>query len=357
MAKATAKSKSKKRNVKKKTNIGLAAKRFSPLNFKLGLKKGQRLNRGRLVGLVLILILIGVGIKLFASASSGPGTAYLKRGDCIHRGDALKTSSKKFAAKFQSDSNFVIYYLPATPDKDTWSTDTRGTGGTALCLGNDGNLVMLKPGPTYPIAVWQTHTANKGVTHLMLKDDSFGNLVLYKSDNTPVWSARFGQFGCVNPFAGTNYALDRIDQGVDYNPAGGRQPIKTPCRGTVLGTAGGGWPGGVYIHFKIDPKVHSPVAGKCIYFAEAIQNVPKIGSVFKAGEKIADTNPTGDPIGHQEWGWSYSQGRPAISKIYDPGRDYHLNGEAWDHFMQSLGGYNHGHGTKPLYPANTHACA
>jgi hypothetical protein len=333
--------------MKKKSNIGLAASRFQPLSRGFWLTKKRKLNKGRLLGLVLVLVLIGTGIKLFASASAGQ--AKLRKGECIHRGDALKTSSKKFAARFQSDSNFVLIYTPS--NIPVWASGTNGSGGTAVCLGNDGNLVMLKPGRTYPVVVWQTHSEKMDVTYLQVKDKNYGSLALYKANGKPVWSSKIknpgGGLYCVNPLKGLMYSGKpgapapftypwRTDRGVDFQMRNG-DPVRTMCSGVVRSTKIPGWGhDNAYIEIKFDsyPVGIPEVKGWCMFYAEDIIPSVAVGQRVFAGDKIGTAHYPGGTYS-QEWGWSTRPGTPSTAKASDGGAT--PGGRAMTKLMRHLG--------------------
>lgn len=137
--------------------------------------------------------------------------------------------------------------------------------------------------------------------------------------------------GYINPFTDPAWGLSRTDQGVDYNP-GKPLPVLAIGDGTILSTNGSGWPGGIFILYKLSG---GQFAGKCIYVAEHLNNVLAVGSVFKAGDTIATALP-GSPW--SEWGWA--QGPQTPSDPYNGRADGTATegGKSFARFIRSLGG-------------------
>eukprot|EP01013_Petalomonas_cantuscygni_P024426 TRINITY_DN46052_c0_g1_i1.p1 TRINITY_DN46052_c0_g1~~TRINITY_DN46052_c0_g1_i1.p1 ORF type:complete len:312 (+),score=6.55 TRINITY_DN46052_c0_g1_i1:111-1046(+) len=66
---------------------------------------------------------------------------------------------KEWKAIFQTDGNFVVYYIGTGPPLPVWSTGTCGSGATRLVMQADNNLVMYRGSQTRPEdAVWSTGT-------------------------------------------------------------------------------------------------------------------------------------------------------------------------------------------------------
>lgn len=138
-----------------------------------------------------------------------------------------------------------------------------------------------------------------------------------------------------------NWAVpSRIDQGVDYLGSGDLYAIGD---GTIVGTAGPGWPGGTYINLKLD----HPVAGaQYWYYAEHITPTVQAGQRVKAGEKVghaiggypfvelgfSNSNATDNTMANQT-----GQSKRGI-KHGDPGAFTTGWGLAASDFIKSLGG-------------------
>lgn len=88
-----------------------------------------------------------------------------------------------YQARFQKDSNFVLYKHISNSKKVLWASDTWKKGGSYLTMQKDGNLVIYikhaKP-------IWATNTNGKGGTYIIMQND--GNLVMYKQGKKPVWA-------------------------------------------------------------------------------------------------------------------------------------------------------------------------
>lgn len=148
--------------------------------------------------------------------------------------------------------------------------------------------------------------------------------------------------GCVNPFTDPRWSVTRTDEGVDYDtPSGVSLPVYAICDGTItstIGTLGKGWPGGVYINYKL---TSGPFTGKCIYTAEQLTNVLPVGTNVKAGQQIALAQ------GGTEWGWSQGVQTPASQGAESVATE---GGKAFARFIKSLGGrIRDDPGPGPLY--------
>lgn len=167
------------------------------------------------------------------------------------------------------------------------------------------------------------------------------------SSNTTATTTTGGTGGCINPFTDPGWALNRIDQGVDYDPATAL-PVKAICDGQItstIGTLGSGWPGGVYMNIKISTP--GQFQGKCYFVAEHLTNYLPAGTNVVAGQTIATALP-GSP--NTEWGWSQGVQTPATQGSEGVATE---GGKAFDRFIASLGGPNHNLGAGPLYAGAT----
>ncbi|MBV8981623.1 MAG: hypothetical protein JO086_12040, partial [Acidimicrobiia bacterium] len=147
-----------------------------------------------------------------------------------------------------------------------------------------------------------------------------------QSDNTNAPSID----GCKNPFVEAGWATARTDQGVDYVPQRAL-PVRAICDGTVLDTAGHGWPGGVFILLKL---TSGPFTGKCAYVAEHLSNVVPPGTHVAAGDVLGTALP-GSPW--TEWGWAAGPGTPSVRYGGAPDGTAMAGGKAFARFLRSLG--------------------
>lgn len=280
----------------------------------------------------------------------GKGSLYpnqLMLGQQLSRGQSITAGTGYRATLSAKDGTFKIVNAKGV---QTWPKQPIGKGATRVLFGRDGNFtVNLRPFPLI------SGTLDKGATHVKITNS--GELLIKDAADKPVWSWQRGLLkrdSCVNPFKGQNWELNRIDQGVDYFP-NGDQAVVAPCDGVITSTNGSGWPGGVYINFKLTsaPAGHSELIGKCIFIAEYLKNVAPANpdKEYKAGSVIAVADG-----GHRstEWGWSSGITTPATPA--PPGASHDIpteGGKAFDRFMALLGGYNHGLGAGPLYAGNS----
>ncbi len=286
--------------------------------------------------------------NLPATLASGASTFpnQLRLGESLVRGERIMSGGGYYLDFQSTDGNLVV----RTPTGGApWSTGTQGKCAKAVIFQKtDGNLVIIDCNRG---AIWNSQTQNKGANRVIIQND--GNLVIVDPSGRALWSWKTGLIAsssCKNPFGYPNepWTLQRMDQGVDYAP-NGNLPVRAPCDGHIIHSGQPGWPpngSGYYIHYKIDK---GPLAGKCMYFAESLTHPPPDGTPFLAGQPIVTAYPGASDT---EWGWSASYGTPAIQ--YPPGTNHDLlpptdAGLAFDRFIASLGGINHGIGTSPSY--------
>lgn len=74
----------------------------------------------------------------------------------------------------QGDGNLVVY-TTSSPVRSIWSAGTQGRGGVRLCMQNDGNLVLYRANNT---AVWSTGTMYPGAYAEMQFD---GQLAIWQN--------------------------------------------------------------------------------------------------------------------------------------------------------------------------------
>jgi hypothetical protein len=140
--------------------------------------------------------------------------------------------------------------------------------------------------------------------------------------------------GYVNPFASGSWSPSRIDEGVDWIP-NAVSPVVAIGDGVVTySSMASGWPAGGFITYRLTTGSH---AGLYIYVAEHITDLLPVGTVVRAGERIATAVP-GYPW--TEWGWASSWGpEPAPSSQYGgaPDGTSTYGGKAFARFLISLG--------------------
>jgi hypothetical protein len=136
-------------------------------------------------------------------------------------------SSPQYRFYLQTDGNLVIYDTNVNPWVPIWASNTQSNYGNIptdgsvmlrLILNSVGDLILyyyIVPtsasasasasfsdsaslsdiySPSGLVPVWNTNTANKGGTRLIMQNDS--NLVIYRNENntSPVWSTLYGMF-------------------------------------------------------------------------------------------------------------------------------------------------------------------
>jgi hypothetical protein len=138
--------------------------------------------------------------------------------------------------------------------------------------------------------------------------------------------------GYINPFKGEAWVPARNDMGVGYNPLK-VEPVRAIGAGTIVGI--GSW--GMYGPWFDYRLAGGRFAGKCIYVAEHIGSILKLGTTFSAGDTIATAYP--GPY-WTEWGWAKALDTPSVpwsqcgcteQDNVDPG------GRAFARFLRSLG--------------------
>lgn len=136
--------------------------------------------------------------------------------------------------------------------------------------------------------------------------------------------------GYINPFKGGGWGLARTDQGVDYT-TNDSMPVLAIGDGEIVGTDGSGWPGGVFLYYKL---ANGPFAGKCIYVAEHLADYLPAGTRIHAGQTIATALP-GYPW--TEWGWAQGPQTPSVPYNGLADGTPTEGGKAFARFVQSLG--------------------
>ena len=116
-----------------------------------------------------------------------------------------------------------------------------------------------------------------------------------------------GLTGYVNPMAYGQWTPSRTDQGVDWN-ASRPNPVVAIGDGIVTfsKTDGTGWPGGAFIAYGLTSGNH---AGLYIFVAESLTDLVPVGTVVKAGQRIATAIPGGPET---EWGYTAPPGTSPV---------------------------------------------
>jgi murein DD-endopeptidase MepM/ murein hydrolase activator NlpD len=150
-----------------------------------------------------------------------------------------------------------------------------------------------------------------------------------------------GLTGYVNPMSYGAWTPSRTDQGVDWN-ASRPNPVVAIGDGiiTYSQSYGTGWPGGAFIAYGLTSGNH---AGLYVYVAESLTDLVPVGTVVKAGQRIATAIPGGPET---EWGYAAPPGTtPDPATPYDgaPDGTQTSGGKAFARFLIELG-------AKPLQP-------
>lgn len=104
----------------------------------------------------------------------------LAKGNNLTTQQHLLSPDMNSALVLQGDGNLVLY----NDFRAVWSSHTAGSKATRLTLQNDGNLVLYTASGK---AVWHTETAGSDASTLKLQTD--GNLVLYNPSNVARWNS------------------------------------------------------------------------------------------------------------------------------------------------------------------------
>jgi len=101
-------------------------------------------------------------------------------GEVLSPGSEVYSSDGRLLLKFQSDRNFVLYYLPT--GQVLWATNTQGQSGATVTMEKNGNLVMRRSSGSI---VWSTGTSGYTGAYLVVQND--GNVVIYSLNGTVLW--------------------------------------------------------------------------------------------------------------------------------------------------------------------------
>jgi len=208
------------------------------------------------------LILSNATIDPSGSPQPTTYTDHLSAGDTLKLGDKLQSNNGLYTLVYQTDGNLALY---TAQSKYLWGTGTVGqpgyatmqtdgnfaiygsdggfrwntgttTAGSRLVLGDDGNLVVATTSGTY---LWASNTYQAVVRDrlkagekllpgdkLQCADGRFsliyqnnGDLVLYKSDSTPLWSSGTNgrPAGYATMQTDGNFAIYGPDGGFQWN--------------------------------------------------------------------------------------------------------------------------------------------
>lgn len=104
----------------------------------------------------------------------------------LHQGQKLVSPNGMFEAVLQRDGNFVVYRVRRFTKKAIWATGTaKATAAAIVSLNRDGSVTLYGARSQ---EVWTNGSASFYPTFLAMQDD--GNLVLYTSENVPLWASR-----------------------------------------------------------------------------------------------------------------------------------------------------------------------
>lgn len=123
-----------------------------------------------------LLALIGIFFGLLINAQN------IRNGQSLQQDRKYWSDNQQFYLQFQNDGNLVFYRRSGAP---VWESKTANRGSSAI-FQDDGNLVV------YGLrnrAVFSTNTADRGGNKLTIQDD--GNLVIYNNNN-PLWASTSG---------------------------------------------------------------------------------------------------------------------------------------------------------------------
>jgi cell wall-associated NlpC family hydrolase len=128
-------------------------------------------------------IIAGLTVQLMAVAAHAKST--LQSGESLTTYGTLNSPDSRTWLAMQSDGNLVLKTGTGCDSTILFRSGTHGSNVRAV-MQADGNFVVY----TGSTALWSSRTnstANKGA-RLVLQDDQ--NLVIYRTDNTPVWATK-----------------------------------------------------------------------------------------------------------------------------------------------------------------------
>jgi hypothetical protein len=127
----------------------------------------------------------------------------------------------------QGDGNFMLYEVHGGRNIAVWASNTSGSGGVRAVMQTDGNLVIYTSVGT---AVWSKTTGSPGAT-LVMQDD--GNLVIYDAGGHPLWASdtwrhfrklQFHPFG--DGFKFRNHFVNAVATIPGYGPVTTKRPVR-----------------------------------------------------------------------------------------------------------------------------------
>jgi murein DD-endopeptidase MepM/ murein hydrolase activator NlpD len=118
---------------------------------------------------------------------------------------------------------------------------------------------------------------------------------------TAVYGSAAASAAYVNPLRGDRYVTGRTDMGVDFCLTAGA-PIRAVGDGVVTGIIRNWYRHQPYLWYRLTDGAY---AGRYVYVAEQITNLPRGGTYVYAGQRIATYKRSGTCI---EMGWSAGSG-------------------------------------------------
>ena len=105
----------------------------------------------------------------------------LVAGEVLEVGHALRAPSGEVSALMREDGAFVLQR--DADGQQLWSSDTQGSAGAVVVMGDDGRLSVTAGGRT----LWSTDTDGHPGAFAQLHRD--GRLVVHDFYRAPLWSA------------------------------------------------------------------------------------------------------------------------------------------------------------------------
>lgn len=121
-----------------------------------------------------------------ATITTGSATGTIREYGAILINETKTSPDGRFTLKMQTDGNLVLYWGTTA----LWAPNKFGSNFMAA-MQADGNLVLYRPtdvwGNPNPSAVWASNTSSYPGALLKVQND--GNLVIYNTSNSAVWSS------------------------------------------------------------------------------------------------------------------------------------------------------------------------
>jgi len=118
---------------------------------------------------------------------------------------------------------------------------------------------------------------------------------------TATYGSAVASAAYVNPLRGDRYVTGRTDMGVDFCLTAG-EPILALGNGVVTGIIRNWYRHQPYLWYRLTSGAY---AGRYVYVAEQITNLPRVGTYVYAGQPVATYKRSGTCI---EMGWSAGSG-------------------------------------------------